>query len=53
MGLFNLFDSSNVRNDMYQVWDGDLFLYSVDTQYEADEQAEAGFTIKSLEYYGA
>jgi hypothetical protein len=29
----------------YQVWDGDLFLYSVDTQYEADEQAEAGFTV--------
>lgn len=29
----------------YQVWDGDLFLYSVDTVYEADEQAEAGFTI--------
>jgi hypothetical protein len=29
----------------YQVWDGDLFLYSVDTEYEADEQAEAGFTI--------
>lgn len=38
---------------MYQVWDGDLFLYSVDTLYEAEEQAEAGFTIKSLEYYGA
>lgn len=38
---------------MYQVWDGDLFLYSVDTIYEANEQEEAGFTIKSLEYYGA
>jgi hypothetical protein len=31
---------------MYQVWDGDLFLYSVDTQYEADEANEAGFTVK-------
>jgi hypothetical protein len=31
---------------MYQIWDGDLFLYSVDTEYEADEQGEAGFTIK-------
>lgn len=31
---------------MYEVWDGDLFLYSVDTEYEADEQQEAGFTIK-------
>jgi hypothetical protein len=38
---------------MSQVWDGDLDLYSVDTQHEADEQAAAGFTIKSLEYYGA
>jgi len=38
---------------MYQVWDGDLYLYSVETQYEADEATEAGFTIKSLEYYGA
>ena len=31
---------------MYQIWDGDLFLYSVDTEYEADEQSEAGFTVK-------
>jgi hypothetical protein len=31
---------------MYQIWDGDLYLYSVDTEYEADEQAEAGFTVK-------
>jgi hypothetical protein len=29
----------------WQVWDGDLFLYNVYTQYEADEQAEAGFQI--------
>jgi hypothetical protein len=34
---------------MYEVWDGDLFLYSVDTVYEANEQAEAGFTIKCKE----
>ena len=32
---------------MYQVWDGDLFLYSVDTEYEADEAREAGFEIRS------
>ena len=38
---------------MYQVWDGDLYLYSVDTQYEADEAREAGFVVKSEEYYGA
>jgi hypothetical protein len=31
---------------IYEIWDGDLFLYSVDTLYEADEQADAGFTIK-------
>jgi len=30
---------------MYQVWDGDLFLYSVDTDYEADEAQEAGFRV--------
>lgn len=30
---------------IFQVWEGDLFLYSVDTQEEADEQAEAGFEI--------
>lgn len=38
---------------MYQVWDGDVYLYSVESQYEADEAQEAGFTVKSLEYYGA
>jgi len=30
---------------MFEIWDGDLFLYSVDTEYEADEQLEAGFTV--------
>ena len=34
---------------MYQVWDGDLFLYSVDTEYEADEAREAGFEIRSAD----
>ena len=29
----------------YQVWDGDLFLYTVDTEYEADEASEAGFKV--------
>ena len=33
---------------MYEVWDGDLYLYSVDTQYEVDEALEAGFTVKEL-----
>ena len=31
---------------MFEVWDGDLFLYTVDTLYEADEALEAGFTVK-------
>lgn len=34
---------------MYQIWDGDLFLYSVDTYEEADEAVESGFTIKTQE----
>jgi len=38
---------------MFEVWDGDLFLFTVDTHAEAQEQIEEGFTIKSLEYYGA
>jgi len=33
---------------MYEIWDGDLYLYSVDTLYEADEQAEAGFTVRAV-----
>jgi hypothetical protein len=36
---------------MFEIWEGDLYLYTVDTQYEADEQAEAGFTVKPTEYY--
>jgi hypothetical protein len=31
---------------MYEIWDGDMFLYAVDTKYEADEAAEAGFQIQ-------
>ena len=30
---------------MYQVWDGDLYLYSVDDKDEADMFAEQGFRI--------
>jgi hypothetical protein len=33
---------------MYEIWDGDLYLYSVGTEYEADEQREAGFTVKEI-----
>jgi len=31
---------------MFEIWDGDLFLYSVESEYEADEANEAGFTVK-------
>jgi len=31
---------------MFEIWDGDVFLYFVDTSYEADEASEAGFTVK-------
>jgi hypothetical protein len=40
-------------NNMCQVWDGDLFLFNVDTADEAFEQSEAGFRIEMAEYYGA
>jgi hypothetical protein len=29
----------------WEVWEGDLFLYTVYSEYEADEQREAGFTV--------
>lgn len=38
---------------MFEIWDGDLYLYSVDTQHEADEQQAAGFTVQCRAYYGA
>jgi hypothetical protein len=31
---------------MFKIYDGDLFLFSVDTEYEADEAREAGFTVR-------
>lgn len=30
---------------MYQVWDGDLFLFYVDSEVEAAEHMEAGFKV--------
>ena len=30
---------------MYQVWEGDLFLFSVDCAEEADMYAEEGYTV--------
>jgi hypothetical protein len=33
---------------MFEIWDGDLFLYAVDNQYQADEAAEIGFRIVKI-----
>ena len=30
---------------MYKIYDGDLFLFAVDTQHEADEQEQQGFQV--------
>jgi hypothetical protein len=30
---------------MYKIYDGELFLFAVDTQYEADEQRQQGFRV--------
>jgi len=30
---------------MYKIYDGELFLFAVDTQYEADEQTQQGFRV--------
>jgi hypothetical protein len=30
---------------MFEIYDGDLFLYAVSTRFEADEAEEAGFTV--------
>jgi hypothetical protein len=42
-----------LRIFMYQIWDGDLFLFNVETADEALEQSEAGFQIELEAYYGA
>ena len=30
---------------MFEIWDGDLFLYTVDSTYEADEARDTGFLV--------
>jgi hypothetical protein len=34
---------------MFEIWDGDLFLYAVSTRYEADEAEESGFTVQEVD----
>jgi hypothetical protein len=31
---------------MYEIWDGDLFLFSVDDASEADTYTESGFDVR-------
>lgn len=33
---------------IYEIWDGDLFLFAVDDSNEADLQMEAGFTVREV-----
>lgn len=30
---------------MFEIWEGDLLLFTVDTEYEADEARAQGFTV--------
>ena len=30
---------------MYKIYDGELFLFAVDTKFEADEQRQQGFRV--------
>ena len=34
---------------MFEIWDGDLFLFSVDTRDEAEHYVEAGFSIREVD----
>ena len=34
---------------MFEIWDGDLFLYAVDTMYEADEAKDSGFRVVRIQ----
>ena len=34
---------------MFEVWDGDLFLFTVDYAAEADMYREEGYTVKEVE----
>jgi hypothetical protein len=33
---------------MYEVWEGDLMLFTVTTEYEADEMREQGYKVVRL-----
>jgi len=33
---------------MYEIWDGELFLFSVDSEDEADTYEQSGFSIRKV-----
>jgi len=33
---------------MFEIWNDDLFLYTVDNQYQADEMAAEGFRVVQI-----
>lgn len=33
---------------MYEIWDGELFLFSVDSEEEADTYADTGFRVVAV-----
>lgn len=33
---------------MFEIWDGDMFLFTVDFEAEADIYAEQGYTVKEI-----
>ena len=38
-----------VRIDMYEIWDGDVFLFNVEDSDEADLYIESGFTVREVD----
>ena len=34
---------------MYEIWDGDLYLFSVDDPAEADTYSETGFNVRAVD----
>ena len=38
---------------MFEIWDGDLFLYTVDSTYEADEAEQTGFRVVKIRQISA
>ncbi len=34
---------------MYEIWDGDVFLFYIDTPEEADTYTESGFDVRAVE----